>query len=323
MKCFLLLFALTAASVRAADGPVDIDSAAQLYDAAQVRQQVRAALPGMPDQIRQLFSRDPTSPLSETQLTLVRKAAERGFRIDVFETAALVAFAHNLDADTLARTRQFLGTDVGRRMVEADVAAAELGTANIDKVMNGQTPVTLSSKRAALIERIAQDTRAAASNVQIYLAMAQAVAVGTAIGSGQDPNAVAARTHKPSDAERAGMEQEMQAPMQRFLGYSYRNLSDADLKRLGAFLESAAGRHYVAAYNAAMQAGYEAMGRRTGEQLGESLRELAQAELDDVPPARSPPEPASPEIPAPHETPMPHEGPVPHDAPGGTQGAPR
>ena len=31
-----------------------------------------------------------------------------------------------------------------------------------------------------------------------------------------------------------------------------------------------------------MGAGFDAMGRRTGEQLGESLRELAQAQLDDA-----------------------------------------
>jgi hypothetical protein len=68
--------------------------------------------------------------------------------------------------------------------------------------------------------------------------------------------------------------------MRRFLAYSYRNLSDSDLKHLLAFLESPAGARYVTAYNAAMGAGYDAMGKRTGEQLGESLRELAQAQFD-------------------------------------------
>ena len=66
--------------------------------------------------------------------------------------------------------------------------------------------------------------------------------------------------------------------MRRFLAYSYRDLSDSDLKHLFEFLESPAGARYVTAYNAAMGAGYDAMGKRTGEQLGESLRELAQAQ---------------------------------------------
>ena len=52
------------------------------------------------------------------------------------------------------------------------------------------------------------------------------------------------------------------------------SLSDSDLKHLLSFLESPAGKRYVTAYNASMGAGFDAMGKRTGEQLGESLREL-------------------------------------------------
>jgi len=73
------------------------------------------------------------------------------------------------------------------------------------------------------------------------------------------------------------------------MAYGYRDLSDADLKRLLSFMQSSSGRRYVNAYNASMGAGFDAMGRRTGEELGESLRELAQAELapppETLPPA--------------------------------------
>ena len=61
-------------------------------------------------------------------------------------------------------------------------------------------------------------------------------------------------------------------------------MSDSDLKHLLAFLESPAGKRYVTAYNASMGAGFDAMGKRTGEQLGESLRELAQAQVDSLAP---------------------------------------
>lgn len=308
MRHALLLIVMVAATPQAAESAVDIDSAAQLYQAAEVRAQVRAALPTMPDQVKQLFSRDPSQSLSEAQLAAVKSAAEHGFRIDVFETAALSALAHDLDADSLLRSKQFLTSDLGRRMVADDVATAAIGQAAIEKIMNGDQPVPLSGGRAALIERLERVTRSAESTVQVYLSMGAAVAIGTAIGSGQDPDAVAARAHKSGDAERAAMEKEMHAPMQRFLAYSYRNLSDADLKHLIGFLDSGAGRRYVGAYNAAMQAGYDAMGRRTGEQLGESLRELAQAELDAVPSARNPSEPA-PE--APHGAPAAPAAPAP------------
>jgi hypothetical protein len=119
--------------------------------------------------------------------------------------------------------------------------------------------------------------------VEIFLDMGRAVAIGTAIGSGLDQKSVAERARQSGEASRAGLEQDMRKPMRRFLAYSYRDLSDSDLKHMLAFLESPAGGRYVAAYNASMGAGYDAMGRRTGEQLGESLRELAQAKLEPTP----------------------------------------
>jgi hypothetical protein len=55
-------------------------------------------------------------------------------------------------------------------------------------------------------------------------------------------------------------------------------MSDADLKHLLGFLDSAPGKRYVSAYIASLGAGFDAMGRRCGEHLGESLRELAQTQ---------------------------------------------
>jgi hypothetical protein len=68
------------------------------------------------------------------------------------------------------------------------------------------------------------------------------------------------------------------------------------LKRVLGFLESPPGKQYISAYLASLSAGFYAMGRRCGEQLGESLRELAMAQLaaeganrDQPPPAHEPP----------------------------------
>ncbi len=71
-------------------------------------------------------------------------------------------------------------------------------------------------------------------------------------------------------------------------------MSDSDLKRLLAFVDSPAGKRYVTAYNASMEAGSSAMGKRTGEQLGEALREMAQAQLEKPAPNPPPPDIAAP-----------------------------
>jgi hypothetical protein len=114
--------------------------------------------------------------------------------------------------------------------------------------------------------------------VQIFISMGQAVAIGTAVGAGGDPEAVAAKARKSGETGRAALEQSMREPLRRYLSYSYRDMSDADLKHLLGFLDSPPGKRYVSAYIASLGAGFDAMGRRCGEHLGESLRELAQAQ---------------------------------------------
>jgi hypothetical protein len=294
---FVLLMCLTA-SVCAAQ-PVDIDTAARIYQAAAMREQVRASLGAMPEHIRQLFAGDTAAKMSEQQLAAVSAAAVRGFRIDVFEAPALKAMADNLDLVAVNKIETFLTSDLGKRMVAADVAEAELGEANIDKVMNGEITVPSTPKRDLIFDKLERATRSAESTVQIFLEMGQAVAVGTAIGSGMDPVPVGERANKSGEASRAGLEENMRVPMRRFMAYGYRDLSDSDLKQLLAFLESPPGKRYVGAYNASMGAGYNAMGRRTGEQLGESLREMAQVELAPPPEVMPPARIAAPPVTAP------------------------
>jgi len=304
MLRFIALLAL-AGNVIAADAPVDIDTAAKIYQAASVREQVRASLGTMPKQIREMFAHDVSAQLSEEQLAAVTAAAERGFRIDVFEAPALSALAQNLDAPSVVKIQAFLASDLGKRMVAADVEAATMGEDNIDKVMNGKLTAPSTPKRDALFEKLERASKSTQSTVEIFLSMGQAVALGTAIGSGLDQKSVAERAQKSGEASRADLEEDMRLPMRRFLAYSYRNLSDSDLKHLLSFLESPPGVRYVTAYNASMGAGYDAMGRRTGEQLGESLRELAQAQLDQSALERPPPQLAAPQPPLASPVPAP------------------
>ena len=296
------LLMLVAAGVYAADTGVDIDTAANLYQAGQVRAQVQASLGAMPAHVRQLFAADGANKLSEQQLAAVTAAAQRGFRIDVFEPPALSALAANLDPAGVKKSQAFLESDLGRRMVAADVAAAQLDEASIDKVMDGSLVAPSTPERDALMDKLERASQYTESTVQIFLTMGQAVATGTATGSGMDPIAVTERARKSGEASRTGLQQNMREPLRRFMAYGYRDLSNADLKRLLSFFESPAGKRYTAAYIAAMSAGFDAMGRRCGEELGESLRELAQAQMppEGMPPAGSaeaPPGEAAPQIP--------------------------
>jgi hypothetical protein len=274
--------------------PVDIDTAAQLYQEAAIREQVRASLPSMPGHIRKLFQGNTSTPLTDSQLEAVNLAAKRAFRIDVFEAPALSAFAANLDADTLRKAEAFLATDTGKRMVAADVGLASLSDADADKVMSGDISAPSTTQRDALFEKLERAERSAESTVQILLTMGTAVATGTAVGSGMDPGPVEQRARKSGEASRQTLEENMREPTRRYLAYGYRDLSDADLKRMLSFLQSTAGKQYISAYLASLGAGFYAMGRRCGEQLGESLRELAMAQLATETAEQAQPVPAKP-----------------------------
>jgi len=286
---FVLLMLLSTA-LYAAEPPVDIETAAKIYQDAAMREQVRSSLATMPAHVRQMFAADVGAKLSDQQLDAVSAAAKRGFRIDVFEAPALHALAAGLDAPTVKKTDMFLVSDLGRRMVSADVATAGLEEVQMDKIMNGELAAASTPQRDALFDKLEHASRSTESTVQIFLSMGQAVAIGTAVGSGREMAAVTDTARKAGEASRAALEENMREPLRRYLAYSYRDMSDADLKHLLAFLQSPAGKRYVSAYIASLGAGYDAMGRRCGEQLGESLRELAQAQLDV--PTAGPPTPA-------------------------------
>jgi hypothetical protein len=292
MRMFRLAFLLSlAATANAAIAPVDIDTAAQLYQAAAIREQVRASLGSMPGHIRKLFQGNTSTPLSDKQLAAVNVAAIRAFRIDVFEAPALSAFAANLDADTLKKAEVFLVSDAGKRWVAADVGLASLSDDETDKIMNGDITAPSTAQRNVLFEKLERAERSSESSVQILLTMGTAVALGTAVGSGMDPGPVEERARKSGEASRQTLEDSMREPMRRYMAYGYRDLSDADLKRVLSFLQSTAGKQYISAYMASLGAGFYAMGRRCGEQLGESLRELALAQLATDGADREPPAP--------------------------------
>jgi hypothetical protein len=292
-----LLFLLSAslcAKLCAAESGVDMDTAATVYQEAAIRDQVRASLRSMPAKMRRMFASDDSAGLSTEQLDAVESAAAHGFRIDVFEPPAIAMLAAGLDAASVKETLAFLRGSPGRRMVAADAALAEFDAATLDMIASGELAVSSSRGRDALFDRIEAATRSVDSAVQIYLTVARGLAIGTAIGSGMDPLAAEQRVTRNADATmRADLAQHMQEPLRRSLAYGYRDLSNGDLHKMLSFLGSRAGERYTNAYMAAMNAGFDAMGRRCGEQIGESWHDLARAQR--APAARpATPQPASP-----------------------------
>ncbi len=277
MRRFLCLVLLSV-NVCLAQPAVSIDVAAEVYEAAGIRAQIRASLVSMPKKMRQMFANDPSAKLGPEQLDAVEHAAARGFRIDVFEAPALTALAAGLDAATVKKALAYFNSPTGRRMVEADIALAGLDEATLDKVTTGELAAASTPERDALFGRIEAAEHSTESAVDIYLGIARSLAIGTAIGAGLDPTAAAERARKNADeAARAELGNRMHDALLRYLAYGYRDLSTADLHGILDFLQSRAGVRYVGAYLAGMNAGFDAMGQRCGERIGESWHDLAVA----------------------------------------------
>jgi hypothetical protein len=237
-----------------------------------------------------MFTQDQGSTLSTDHLDAVTDAAKHGFQIAVFEPLALRAFADNLDASSARKSLAFFSSDLGKRMVAADVALSELDEATTDKIMKGDLAAPANPARDALASELERDTLSTDSAVDIYLRIGKALAVGTAIGAGMDPVAAGDRATKVGDATaRSELQKDLQAPLRRYIAYGYRDLSDEDLQQFAQFLESKPGKRFVLAYNAAMDAGFDAMGRRCGERIGEAWREMAEAEVAPTPTLAVPP----------------------------------
>ena len=277
---FLLLLGLSA-TVLAAPSSVTIDAAGRLYLAAGMREQVSASLDGMPQKLRRMFVSESQGKLDAARLSAVTAAAKHTFRIDVFEPSALAAFAAHLDPATVESTLAFLASPTGRRMVAADVALAKLDPAATDAVANGKVAAPATPQRAALFQRIAAVTRATDSAAEVYMTMGRSLAVGKAMGYGLDLKDARASVGKktPPPAE---LLSSLAVPLERYVAYDYRDLSDADLRNMLAFFDSAAGKTYVNASIEALVAGYRSMSRRCGERIGESWREIARSESQDA-----------------------------------------
>lgn len=292
MVRFALLL-LVCTNVCLAGVSVDIETAASVYQAAALRDQVRASLRSMPDKMRKLFANDDSASLTPQQLAAVEAGAVRGFRIDVFEPPALQALATGFDAPSVAGSLAFLRGPAGRRMVAADVAASLLDEATVDKVSSGELVAPSTSERDALLDKLVVATRSVDAAVQIYLAVARGLAIGTAVGSDRDPIAADERVSRSADdTVRADLAQRMRESLRHSLAYGYRDLSNGDLKDMLAFFKTSVGQRYASANMAAMTAGFDAMSRRCGERIGESWRNLALAERATTTRAAIPPTPS-------------------------------
>jgi len=256
----------------AAEADVDAATAAQVYVAAETREQMRPAYKAMPAQMRKIFAM--RGSFTEERLAAVEVATEASFREEIFEPVVLSSLATNLDSNTASKALEFLGGSLGRRLMAAQIALARLDQSDADKIMLGETEVPSTPQRDAIIIQIEQAAKTAETTAAIFMTMEQAVFDGSVLGTGHKPPPENDRLRKENEARRIEIESQMREPLRRLLVYGYRDLSIDELAQILDFIGSTEGRSYVQAYFVALQAGYEAMGKSCGIEIAKKWRAI-------------------------------------------------
>ena len=272
---------LLASRLHAAESAVDIDTAAKIYQAAAVREQVRASLGRDAGAIAPAI-RAETSPrkLSDSNSRRSRPPRSAAFASTCSRRLRSRALAENLDPPTVAKVQAFLASDLGRRMVAADVAEARGGRRDQRQDHERRSRGALDAEaRRAVRETGARDPRSTESPVQIYLSHGRGRGHRYRHRLRPGPESVAERRARNGEASRAELEESMRVPMRKILAYRYRTLSDCG-SQAHAGVSGVARREALRDRLQRLAWGRvsDAMGRRTGEQLGEALREMAQAQ---------------------------------------------
>src|SRR5271165_3495411 len=165
----------------AAEAEVDAATAAQVYAAAETREQMRPAYRAMPTQMRKIFAM--RGSFTEERLAAVEAATETSFREEIFEPVVIGALATNLDSETASKALEFLGGSLGRRLMAAQIALARLDQADTDRIMLGETAVPSTPQRDAIIVQIEQAAKTAETTAAIFMTMEQAVYDGSVLGA--------------------------------------------------------------------------------------------------------------------------------------------
>ncbi len=255
-----------------AEASVSAPIAANLYEAAEIREIYLGTLKPMPTAIRKQFAS--RGSFSQEKLNAVSVATEATFRQDVFEPIVLASLSSTLDSDTATKTLTFLKSNAGRLVVAADVATANSDPSEVENVMRGEREVSSTPARDSIFVEIERLTGAAEVSTLSYMAMNQAISDGIATAGGVNPPEEDGRARSQREIQTKEMESRMRDPARRYVAFAYRSLNDDDLRSFVTFLQSNAGGRWVQSANRASQAAYEGMGKRCGVEIGNRWRAL-------------------------------------------------
>ena len=209
--------------------------------------------------------------LNDEQLQRLRDAARTAYGAERLRTAMRTELAISLPAVETEEALQFLATDLGKRVAALEEAAATPENSNHIEMIAADAAATLEPTRKQLIERMVKATRVAEVAASIMINQQMGVMRGFAVYAGHPDSASKEDEKAQLNRYRDQMIALLGPRMVAHSAVIYGPLSDDDLAKYVAFLESPAGVKTSNAVGAALDkvlgvAAFE-LGRRIGDAI--------------------------------------------------------
>ena len=209
--------------------------------------------------------------LNDEQLQRLRDAARAAYGAERLRTAMRTELAVSLPAVETEQALQFLTTDLGRQVAALEEAAATPENSDHIEMIAADAAAALEPARKALIERMVKATRVAEVAASIMISQQMGVMRGFAVYAGHPDSASKEDEKAQLNRYRDQMIALLGPRMVAHSAVIYGPLSDEDLAKYVAFLESPAGVKTSNAVGDALDkvlgvAAFE-LGRRIGDAI--------------------------------------------------------
>ena len=247
--CFAYLLVLSGA-LALCPAPAAAQDAAQ--DAASVAHrlvvrsgmsvQLRSIPKGFTEQVDQMRGKVPDALVAS-----MAEAGKEAFRADALQEEIEKALAGNLKVPEMQKAIAWLETETGRRVTLAE----ELASATMDEASLKAYQSRLKGKPAsAARKKLLQELITATNSVDLTVSVMEATALGVAVGvDSMQPvqkrvGVALLRAQLQKVMPRDKMKLAVQEMLPVMMGYTYRDVSDADMAAYNAFLRGADGKRY-------------------------------------------------------------------------------
>lgn len=230
---------------------------------AQIEPGVQLGITQSDDQFRQL---------NDEQLGRLREAASGAYGADRLRKAMRVELVAALPTSDAEQALQFLVTDLGKRVTALEEAAASPADANHIEAIAAEAAATLPPSRKELIGRMVKATRLVELAATIVINQQLGVMRGYAFYGGRADPSTADDIKSKMDLYRDQMIGALEPRLTAHAAVIYGPLSEQEMIRYVAFLESPAGQKTSDVTSAALDKVLAAAAFELGRRIGDAVK---------------------------------------------------